>query len=105
VSTRFVDIGARADFARGSIKAVEVGGRTVAVFDIGGSLFAVADECTHSGGPLSEGEVEAGVVTCPWHGARFELSSGRNVGDLKCPAVRAFPIREVGGRVEIEAAD
>ena len=38
--------------------------------------FALADRCSHRGGPLSEGTLDRGCVTCPWHGSRFDLDSG-----------------------------
>ncbi len=38
--------------------------------------FALADRCSHRGGPLSEGSLDVGCVTCPWHGSQFELVSG-----------------------------
>lgn len=57
-----------------------------------GELCAIADTCSHLGGPLSEGGREGDVVTCPWHGSRFHLCSGRV---LEGPAVFAQPRYEV----------
>lgn len=61
-----------ADVPPGS--AVRVGG--VAVFNIGGSFFATQDKCTHKQGPLSEGKLDGSTVTCPLHGAQFNVSTG-----------------------------
>jgi len=57
-----------------------------------GQLCAIANTCSHLGGPLDEGSREGDVVTCPWHGSRFDLRSGRV---LEGPAVFAQPRYEV----------
>ena len=57
--------------------------RRIAVFNDKGTICAfcaVDDVCTHVGGSLSEELCEDGVVTCPWHGARFSLIDGKGVG-------------------------
>jgi len=48
----------------------------IAVYRVGGELFACADRCPHQGATLSEGELEAGIVTCPRHGSQFDVRSG-----------------------------
>ncbi len=75
--------------------AHEVGRVSVALFRDGENVHALDDMCPHSGGPLSEGAVEDGCVSCPWHGARFELSSGRSVGEFTCRDVRRHHVRRV----------
>ncbi|MHB0955661.1 MAG: Rieske (2Fe-2S) protein [Pirellulaceae bacterium] len=54
----------------------EVAGRVIAVFNEGGEYFAIDDFCPHMGASLAEGEVERGVVTCPWHAWRFSIIDG-----------------------------
>ncbi len=69
-----------------------------------GHLCAIANTCSHLGGPLDEGMREADVVTCPWHGSRFDLCSGRV---LEGPAVFAQPryeVRERDGEIQMRAA-
>jgi len=48
---------------------------------VDGNFQALDDTCPHRGGPLSEGFVEEGVVTCPWHGWQFQLASGECLTD------------------------
>lgn len=84
----------------------------------GGRLVAIADRCTHRGGPLHEGSVVDGCVECPWHGSRFALTGaggGTGVGlpaepggVVRGPATRpqpAYDVREVDGRVEVRRAE
>jgi nitrite reductase/ring-hydroxylating ferredoxin subunit len=84
----------------GGIQA-DAGGRAVAVFRLGGALCALDGTCPHRGGPLGQGTVIDGVVTCPWHGWRFEVRTGRcvNFPDRDQPVV---PVREDGGDVVVE---
>ncbi len=58
-------------------RCVRVGGEDVAVFNLDGQFFAVADRCPHGDASLSEGWVENGEVECPLHQARFDLTSGK----------------------------
>jgi nitrite reductase/ring-hydroxylating ferredoxin subunit len=64
------------EIAPGDAKAVEVGARRIALFNVEGTYHAIDDSCTHRGGPLSEGVVEGTEVTCPWHGAVFDVTTG-----------------------------
>ena len=63
---------------------------------------AIDDICTHRGGPLSEGELNGNQVTCPWHGAVFDVTTGQ-VSRLPAPkAVSRYNIRIEGGDIEVE---
>jgi nitrite reductase/ring-hydroxylating ferredoxin subunit len=65
-------------------RIVDAGDRRVRVLDLDGELVAHSVICPHLGGPLDDAPVEAGCVTCPWHGYRFDLRSGRNVSGQPC---------------------
>ena len=56
---------------------VEVGDRSVVVFHVDGQFYALDDVCTHDGGPLGEGCLEGYTITCPRHGAKFDIRDGR----------------------------
>jgi NAD(P)H-dependent nitrite reductase small subunit len=57
-------------------KTVDVGGHSIALFKSGGSIYAIDNICPHRGGPLGEGYLEEGVVTCPWHAWTFDVKTG-----------------------------
>jgi nitrite reductase/ring-hydroxylating ferredoxin subunit len=63
-----------------------------------------AAACTHQGGPLAEGEREGDVVTCPWHGSRFDLCSGAVVRELASVPRQRFEVRVRDSWVEIRSA-
>ena len=67
------------------------GGHTIAVFAHGDSVFAVDNRCPHMGFPLDRGTVKDGILTCHWHHARFDLSSGGTF-DPFADDVRSFPV-------------
>jgi nitrite reductase/ring-hydroxylating ferredoxin subunit len=61
----------------------------VAVFNVGGGFCATQSKCTHRGGPLSEGKLEGSTVTCPYHGAQFNVCTGAVLrGPAKDPLAR-----------------
>jgi len=63
----------------GSIKEVLVGGQAIALANVGGRLYAIHNTCLHRGGPLGEGQLEGSIVTCPWHGWQFDVTTGKAV--------------------------
>lgn len=86
----------------GGAKAVDVKGTPVAVFNVGGTYYAIEGTCTHVGGPLSEGTVEGTAVTCPWHGAQFDLASGKALGPPAATGVKSYPVRLEGSEIKLE---
>ena len=100
--TQFVAVAKVSEVPRQSIKCVEVAGKRIALFNLGGEFYALADECTHEGGPLSEGEIRGGEVECPLHGARFDIKSGKVTLDPADDDVARYNVRVSGDSVEIE---
>jgi nitrite reductase/ring-hydroxylating ferredoxin subunit len=94
-------VAAAADLSEGAPVRVSVDGRPVALVRHEGEVFAVDDRCPHMGFPLSEGSVEAGVLTCHWHHARFELSCG-DTFDPWADDVLAYPVVERAGAVYVD---
>jgi nitrite reductase/ring-hydroxylating ferredoxin subunit len=69
----------------GHMKAVEIDGEQVLICNVEGSLYAVSDVCSHDYALLSDGELNGTEVTCPLHGARFDVTTGKA---LCLPAVK-----------------
>ena len=74
----FVKIASVSEIAPGQARLVNIKGKAVALFNIEGNFFALDNACTHEEGPLAEGEIEGHEVTCPWHGARFDIRRERS---------------------------
>jgi nitrite reductase/ring-hydroxylating ferredoxin subunit len=81
----FVRVAGIADVNPGSGVVAEVNGKTLAVFNVGGTFYVIDNTCVHRGGPLGEGEVEGNVVTCPWHGWQYNMVTG---GCINNPSAR-----------------
>jgi len=80
----YVQVATLEELPAGTAKAVVVDGRRIAVFNVAGTLYAIDDTCTHEEASLAEGAVSGEIVTCPKHGSRFNLRTGRV---LSLPAV------------------
>ena len=77
-------------------------GQPYAVFKVGGQVFCLANKCTHVGGPLCEGELDGGVIECPWHGSRFDVRTGQVTGPPARTPVRSYPAGVSNGAVWVE---
>ena len=100
---KWTDVAADADVVEGKPLAVEANDVQVMLLREGGNLLALANHCTHAGGPLNEGDFKDGAVTCPWHGSRFALADGCVLrGPASIPQPR-FEVRVRDGRVEVRA--
>jgi len=86
----------------GQARLVDVKGRSIALLNVEGQFFALDNTCTHKGGPLAEGEISGHEVTCPWHGARFDVRTGEVVGPPAQRAVVRYGVRVTGADVEVE---
>ena len=102
---RFFTVANEEAFGPGKVKRVRARDRWIAVFNDRGTLRAVDDACTHSGGSLSEGPCDEGVVTCPWHGGQFRLSDGCGLGPPAYRRLQVYGVRVVDGVIVVEVDD
>ena len=100
--TQFMKVATTDELEDQQAKLVEVEGQKIALFRVDGVFYALSDTCTHRGGPLSEGTVEGAEVTCPWHGAKFDIRIGAVLGPPAQQGVRSYPVRVTGADIEIE---
>lgn len=91
------------DLSPGQAKCYEVAGKRIALFNVGGTFYAVDDTCPHRGGPLSEGEIEGKEITCPWHGATFDLVTGNHIAGPAPRPISCYRVSVQGGEVCVEA--
>lgn len=98
----FVEVGTASDVAEGALVLVEAGSMPVLLTRLGGELFAIANTCSHAGGPLNEGSLDGDVVTCPWHGSRFCVRDGRVAGGPATFAQPALTVRESDGKLAVK---
>lgn len=95
----FVAVATVAELPNGTRKIVEVDGRPLAVFNIAGALYAIADVCSHDDGPVAEGELDGHEIECPRHGARFDVRTGKVMSFPAIVNIPAYPVRVEGEHI------
>ena len=96
-----INAGALEDIKQRGCAVVTSGGHAIAVFYHDGKVFAVDNRCPHMGFPLDRGSVKEGILTCHWHHARFDLSSGGTFNPF-ADDVRSYPVCVVDGEVWVD---
>jgi nitrite reductase/ring-hydroxylating ferredoxin subunit len=95
-----VTVGTLEELRRAGCLTGKAGTQPICVFWSEGAAFALDDRCPHMGFPLHRGTVESGLVTCHWHHARFDVSSGGTL-DPWADDVRAYPVEIDDGQVTV----
>ncbi len=106
------------DFPAGTRRLVDVRGRAIAVFNVGGEFFALANRCPHQGGSLVKGRlvglIEASapgcyrysrrgeIIRCPWHGWEFDLRTGKSWCEPERVQARQFAVSVAPGAKVVE---
>jgi 3-phenylpropionate/trans-cinnamate dioxygenase ferredoxin subunit len=88
----FTEIASSSDLPVGERLFVEIGNMPIVIFNIAGNFFAIGDVCTHDNGPLGDGIVDGHNITCPRHGAEFDIKTGKA---MSMPAVVDIPAFQV----------
>ena len=96
----FVKVATLAELQPGSGKPVEVDGKAIALFNVGGEVFAIDNTCLHQGGPLGEGILEGEVVTCPWHMWEYNVRTGEIVANPEIK-VATYPVQVEGTDIKV----
>ena len=100
--SELIKVANKSDIAEGKAITVSANNKQIAIFNLAGQFYAIADECSHAGGPLSEGEVEGTTVTCPWHGATFNITTGDALSAPAFDGVSKFKVVVDGDDIKIE---
>ena len=84
-------------------RSVTVGGKELAIFNLGDRFATIENECPHKGGPLCDGIVSGTAVVCPLHGWRFDLNTGLAIRASLPACVTTFPTRVEDGIILVDA--
>ncbi len=99
----FVKVGTKSDVVPGEVKAFTVDGTSIVVANIDGvQICAIADLCTHDGGPLGDGTLADGLVECPRHGARFDVCTGAVKALPAVRPVKTYPVKVEGSDILVD---
>jgi len=98
-------LASREDVPDGQAVVAIAGDQRLALCNVGGTLYAIDDVCTHDGGPLGEGELYGDEIECPRHGARFNVRTGRVTRMPAVGPVKTYEVQEEVGGVFVELPD
>lgn len=98
---QFVDIGAESELLTGGRLFVDYGGKPIVIFNIAGQLFSIADVCSHDDGPVGEGDLDGYNITCPRHGAQFDVRTGQATQMPAVVDIAAYPVRVLNGIIQL----
>lgn len=95
----FIPVAGEDEIPDGERIFLEIDGEPVAVFNIAGKYFAIADVCSHDDGPVAEGEIVETEIECPRHGARFDLETGKARTLPAVVDIPAYPVKVEAGEI------
>ena len=99
---KLIKIATVKDVPPGQGAAFTVEGMEIALFNVEGTYYAIGNSCTHRGGSLSEGDVQGTKVTCPLHGADFDLKTGAVLGPPAQKGVPSYKVVVEGDDIKVE---
>jgi nitrite reductase/ring-hydroxylating ferredoxin subunit len=99
--SHWIRVAAASDIPPGSGNEFVAGERIVALFNVGGKFYALDGICPHQGGPLGKGFLTGCVVTCPWHGFQFDVTTGQHQTS-KSLVHPTMPVKVDDGQVFVE---
>src|SRR5437016_3519093 len=91
-ASQWIRVAACSEIQSGEAKAIKLGeGRSIALFNVDGRIYATDNQCPHMGYPLIRGAVRHGILTCDWHGRSFDLEGG-GCFNHECDELQTFPV-------------
>ncbi len=97
----FIKVASASEIEEGTMQAIEVDGEPICLAKVNGEICAFTDNCTHISGPLNDGELDGYVVTCPWHGAQFDIRTGKVLCGPARQDILTYPIKMDGDAILI----
>ena len=91
--TDFIKVAELDELEEGALLAAEVDGESICLARVNGDVCAFTDNCTHISGPLNEGDLEGCVLTCPWHGAQFDVRTGKVLRGPARQDIMTYPVK------------
>jgi 3-phenylpropionate/trans-cinnamate dioxygenase ferredoxin component len=98
-TAEFIAVATTDELPNGTRKIIEVDGRPIAVFNIAGAYYAIADICSHDDGPVAEGELDGYEIECPRHGAHFDVRTGKVLSFPAIVDIPAYPVKVEGKEI------
>lgn len=101
MTQEFIDVGKAGELRPGTMKRVDLRGRRILLANVQGRICAADDTCTHEDASLSTGVLKGELVTCPLHGSRFNVCTGKALEEPAEADLRTYPVRLEGERIRV----
>jgi nitrite reductase/ring-hydroxylating ferredoxin subunit len=103
--TEFTEVAGLDQVKPGASLLVRIGREEVALFNVEGTVYAIADSCAHAGASLAAGKIDGKFVTCRAHGFKYDVTTGFLGGDPAAFSVHSFPVKVVNDRILLAVPD
>ena len=100
----WIQVTAATECPVGQLKGATAGSTEIVLANFEGTIYALADECSHQEFPLSDGELEGDEILCIYHGARFDCKTGKNIGLPATQPVKSFPVEVRAGQIYVDVS-
>jgi 3-phenylpropionate/trans-cinnamate dioxygenase ferredoxin subunit len=97
----YLEIAPASELPSGERLFVEIEGQPIVIFNIANQYFSIADVCSHDDGPVGEGSLDGYCITCPRHGAQFDVRTGKVMQMPAVVDIPAYPVRIVDGMIQL----
>ncbi len=98
----FTRVASTSEIMPGSIKGYVVGDKKIALSNVGGNFYAIENRCSHMGQPLDGGLLMGNAVMCLFHGAQFDLTTGKSMNSTTKEPVKTFPVKVEGDDILVD---
>ena len=103
--SQWIDALAQGELPQDDVVGVQVAGRDIALYTVGGEVFATDNLCTHGHARLCDGFLDGHEIECPLHQGKFDVRDGRPLCEPVTEGLRSYPVRIEGGRVFLQLID
>jgi len=100
--SEWIDVSKDSELTLGTRKVIQTDAGEIAVFNLDGEYYAIADICSHDGGELASGGCEGDEIICPRHGARFCIKNGKSLTPPAYEDIESFPVRVSDGMIQVD---
>jgi 3-phenylpropionate/trans-cinnamate dioxygenase ferredoxin subunit len=106
----YLEVAKTMDITPGTMKSFRINGSKILVSNIEGKFYAINNKCTHLGGDLSRGNLEGKIVSCPRHGSKYDVTTGKNITGpakgifkliKKVPDEKTYNVKVEDGKIKV----
>ncbi len=98
----WVRAASRGEINPGEVIGVDIAGRSIAIYEADGALYATDNICTHAYARLSDGWLDGETIECPLHAARFDICTGRVLDPPATEDLKTYPVRVVAEEIQVK---